>query len=29
MFHDNFMQFENQVDADVKVAAPGVRIAAE
>jgi hypothetical protein len=29
MFHDNFMQFENQVDADVKAAAPEVRIAAE
>jgi phosphoenolpyruvate carboxykinase (ATP) len=29
MFHDNFVQFEDQVDADVKAAAPEVRIAAE
>ena len=29
MFHDNFLRFETQVDADVKAAAPAVRIAAE
>jgi phosphoenolpyruvate carboxykinase (ATP) len=29
MFRDNFVRFENQVDADVKAAAPEVRIAAE
>jgi phosphoenolpyruvate carboxykinase (ATP) len=29
MFRDNFVRFEGQVDADVKAAAPEVRIAAE
>jgi phosphoenolpyruvate carboxykinase (ATP) len=29
MFQDNFVKFEKQVDADVKAAAPEVRIAAE
>src|SRR5438270_237906 len=29
MFRENFVRFENQVDADVKAAAPEVRIAAE
>jgi phosphoenolpyruvate carboxykinase (ATP) len=28
-FQDNFVKFEKQVDADVKAAAPEVRIAAE
>jgi hypothetical protein len=29
MFHDNFVRFEGHVDADVRAAAPEVRIAAE
>jgi phosphoenolpyruvate carboxykinase (ATP) len=29
MFHDNFVRFESHVDADVRAAAPEVRIAAE
>ena len=29
MFHDNFTRFEGHVDADVRAAAPEVRIAAE
>jgi phosphoenolpyruvate carboxykinase (ATP) len=29
MFQDNFVKFESHVDADVKAAAPEVRIAAE
>jgi phosphoenolpyruvate carboxykinase (ATP) len=29
MFQKNFVQFENEVDADVRAAAPEVRIAAE
>jgi phosphoenolpyruvate carboxykinase (ATP) len=29
MFQDNFVKFESQVDADVRAAAPEVRIAAE
>jgi phosphoenolpyruvate carboxykinase (ATP) len=29
MFQDNFVKFETHVDADVRAAAPEVRIAAE
>jgi phosphoenolpyruvate carboxykinase (ATP) len=29
MFQDNFVKFEDKVDADVREAAPEVRIAAE
>jgi phosphoenolpyruvate carboxykinase (ATP) len=29
MFQENFVKFERQVDADVRSAAPEVRIAAE
>jgi len=29
MFQDNFTKFESNVDADVRAAAPEVRIAAE
>ncbi|KAB2881661.1 MAG: phosphoenolpyruvate carboxykinase (ATP), partial [Pseudorhodoplanes sp.] len=29
MFQDNFVKFENDVDADVRAAAPEVRLAAE
>jgi phosphoenolpyruvate carboxykinase (ATP) len=29
MFQENFVKYESQVDADVRAAAPEVRIAAE
>jgi phosphoenolpyruvate carboxykinase (ATP) len=29
MFQENFVKFESQVDADVRAAAPEVRVAAE